>query len=571
MINFRYVKFKNFLSTGNVLTEIKLDRSPNTLVIGENGAGKSTMLDALCFSLFGKAFRKIKKPQLMNSVNMKDCLVEVGFQIGSINYKIIRGLKPHKFEIYIDDKLIDQTASVRDYQEHLEKNILKLNFTSFTQIVILGSSTFVPFMQLPSHQRREIIEDLLDIKIFTSMNILLKEKVQFNKGNIQDIKFKIDLEEEKLNVHSQYLNEIKTKNQERIDTIKAEVVKSESSIARLDLDIDNNNKKVEELKDTVKDQSQVTKKLNDIKAIESKFEDKTKKVKKEIKFYEQNDNCPTCNQSIDEQHKCSSIEQGSVKLKDIEDALSKLEVELNKENERLLDIMEINKQIQKFLETITDNNNQVSSLNRYIKKLNNDIEIESNQESNLNEENNKIEEIELMIKECEQSKEELLNEKQMLDVAADLLKDKGIKTQIVRQYIPIMNKLVNKYLASMEFFVNFELNENFEEIIKSRHRDEFSYASFSEGEKMRIDLALLLTWRSIAKMKNSTNTNLLILDEVFDASLDSNGCDEFLKLLNDLGKDTNVFVISHKGDILQDKFRSVVKFEKVKNFSRIAA
>ena len=238
MINFRYVKFKNFLSTGNVLTEIKLDRSPNTLVIGENGAGKSTMLDALCFSLFGKAFRKIKKPQLMNSVNMKDCLVEVGFQIGSIDYKIIRGLKPHKFEIYIDDKLIDQTASVRDYQEHLEKNILKLNFTSFTQIVILGSSTFVPFMQLPSHQRREIIEDLLDIKIFTSMNILLKEKIQFNKGNIQDIKFKIDLEEEKLNVHSQYLNEIKTKNQERIDTIKAEVVKSESSIARLDLDID---------------------------------------------------------------------------------------------------------------------------------------------------------------------------------------------------------------------------------------------------------------------------------------------------------------------------------------------
>ena len=571
MINFRYVKFKNFLSTGNVITNIHLNRTPTTLVIGENGSGKSTMLDALCFGLFGKPFRKIKKSQLVNSVNLKDTFVEVDFSIGNINYKIIRCLKPNKFEIYVDEQLLDQTASVRDYQEYLEKNILKLNFTSFTQIVILGSSTFVPFMQLPANQRREIIEDLLDIKIFTAMNILLKEKVQSNKEAIQEIKYKIDLEEERLNVHERYINDIKTKNQERIDTIKEDIGKSERSIAAYELEIDRNNKETSKLQGTISDESAVSKKLNDIKNIESKFEDKTKKIRREIKFYEENDNCPTCHQSIDETHKCNNIDGGKIKLVDIEEALGKLEQELYKENQRLLDIGEINRDIQEILGKITEGNNQISSLNRYIKKLNENIDEESKQGGNLQEENKKLQEIQHLVTEYENSKNELLHDKQLLDVAADLLKDNGIKTQIVRQYIPIMNKLVNKYLASMEFFVNLELDENFDEVIKSRHRDEFSYSSFSEGEKMRIDLALLLTWRSIAKMKNSTNTNLLILDEVFDASLDSNGCDEFLKLLDDLGKDTNVFVISHKGDILQDKFRSVVKFEKVKNFSRIAA
>tara|TARA_R110000772_G_scaffold246685_2_gene360408 strand:- start:657 stop:1937 length:1281 start_codon:yes stop_codon:yes gene_type:complete len=426
-------------------------------------------------------------------------------------------------------------------------------------------------MQLPANQRREIIEDLLDIKIFTAMNILLKEKVQSNKEAIQEIKYKIDLEEERLNVHERYINDIKTKNQERIDTIKEDIGKSERSIAAYELEIDRNNKETSKLQGTISDESAVSKKLNDIKNIESKFEDKTKKIRREIKFYEENDNCPTCHQSIDETHKCNNIDGGKIKLVDIEEALGKLEQELYKENQRLLDIGEINRDIQEILGKITEGNNQISSLNRYIKKLNENIDEESKQGGNLQEENKKLQEIQHLVTEYENSKNELLHDKQLLDVAADLLKDNGIKTQIVRQYIPIMNKLVNKYLASMEFFVNLELDENFDEVIKSRHRDEFSYSSFSEGEKMRIDLALLLTWRSIAKMKNSTNTNLLILDEVFDASLDSNGCDEFLKLLDDLGKDTNVFVISHKGDILQDKFRSVVKFEKVKNFSRIAA
>jgi len=571
LIHFHNVRWQNFLSTGNVWTDILLDKSPNTLVIGENGAGKSTMLDALCFALFGKPFRKINKPQLMNSVNQKDMLVETEFTVGKSRYRVLRGMKPNVFEIYKDNVLINQTASVRDYQNYLEQNILKLNFNSFTQIVILGSSSFVPFMQLPTGARREIIEDLLDIKIFTAMNILLKEKLQQNKNNLKDIKYKIDLEQEKLEVHQKYIDEMQSKNKERIDSLKAEIEKSESAISRLEVDITNNNSSVKELQESVNDEESVQKKLNEILKIESKFEEKLKKLKKEIKFYQDNDHCPTCDQDIDDEIKSKKVNQNESKILEVDEAFEKLQIELDRENQRLLDIMEINKQIQEFLEKVSDSNNQISSLNKYIKQLRTNIDTEVDDVSDLKDENKKVNDIKKQIKGYEKKRENEIHEKELLDVAAELLKDKGIKTQIVRQYVPVMNKLVNKYLAAMEFFVSFELNENFEETIKSRHRDSFSYASFSEGEKMRIDLSLLLTWRAIAKMKNSTNTNLLILDEVFDASLDSNGCDEFLKLLNELGKETNVFVISHKGDILQDKFRSVIKFEKHKNFSRIAA
>jgi|TARA_A100001388_G_scaffold274689_1_gene258744 DNA repair exonuclease SbcCD ATPase subunit len=559
------------LSTGNVWTNILLDKSPNTLVIGENGAGKSTMLDALCFALFGKPFRKINKPQLMNSVNQKDMIVETEFTIGNSRYRVRRGMKPNVFEIYKDDVMLNQTASVRDYQNHLEQNILKLNFNSFTQIVILGSSSFVPFMQLPTGARREIIEDLLDIKIFTAMNILLKERLQQNKNNLKDIKYKIDLEQEKLEVHQKYIDEMQSKNKERIDNLKAEIKKSETAISRLEDDISKNNSSVKDLQESVKDEESVQKKLNEILKIESKFEEKLKKLKKEIKFYQDNDHCPTCDQDINDEIKSKKVGQNESKILEVNEAFDKLQIELDKENQRLLDIMEINKDVQELLEKVSDGNNQISSLNKYINQLRTNIDTEVDDVSDLKEENKKVNVIKKQIKGHEKKRESEIHEKELLDVAAELLKDKGIKTQIVRQYVPVMNKLVNKYLAAMEFFVSFELNENFEETIKSRHRDSFSYASFSEGEKMRIDLSLLLTWRAIAKMKNSTNTNLLILDEVFDASLDSNGCDEFLKLLNELGKETNVFVISHKGDVLQDKFRSVIKFEKHKNFSRIAA
>ncbi len=559
------------MSTGNVWTNILLDKSPNTLVIGENGAGKSTMLDALCFALFGKPFRKINKPQLMNSVNQKDMIVETEFTIGNSRYRVRRGMKPNVFEIYKDDVMLNQTASVRDYQNHLEQNILKLNFNSFTQIVILGSSSFVPFMQLPTGARREIIEDLLDIKIFTAMNILLKERLQQNKNNLKDIKYKIDLEQEKLEVHQKYIDEMQSKNKERIDNLKAEIKKSETAISRLEDDISKNNSSVKDLQESVKDEESVQKKLNEILKIESKFEEKLKKLKKEIKFYQDNDHCPTCDQDINDEIKSKKVGQNESKILEVNEAFDKLQIELDKENQRLLDIMEINKDVQELLEKVSDGNNQISSLNKYINQLRTNIDTEVDDVSDLKEENKKVNVIKKQIKGHEKKRESEIHEKELLDVAAELLKDKGIKTQIVRQYVPVMNKLVNKYLAAMEFFVSFELNENFEETIKSRHRDSFSYASFSEGEKMRIDLSLLLTWRAIAKMKNSTNTNLLILDEVFDASLDSNGCDEFLKLLNELGKETNVFVISHKGDVLQDKFRSVIKFEKHKNFSRIAA
>ncbi len=570
MIIFHNVKWKNFLSTGNVWTEIQLDRTNATLIIGENGAGKSTILDALCFGLFGKPFRKINKPQLMNSVNQKDLEVNIEFTIGKTKYQIIRGMRPHKFEIYINDKMVNQSASVRDYQEYLEKSILGLNYNSFTQIVILGSSTFVPFMQLPTGSRRDIIEDLLDIKIFSMMNLLLKEKLQTNKELLQEIKYKIDLEEEKLNVHSQYIEEIKTNNKKRIDKIKGEIDKSEAAIARLQLDIDRYNAKVAELQDTIRDEPKIKKKIEQLTVYESKLEDKLKAVKKEIDFYADNDICPTCAQDISQEIKDEHIGKCGEKQLDLTSGLTQLAAEVEKNNARLNEIIAVLKTINEYAVKISDSNSQISSLNRYVTKVSSDLETENTDTADLKEENKKLRAIQKEIKSYESMKEKYINEREILDVAADLLKDKGIKTQIVRQYIPIMNKLVNKYLAAMEFFVSFELDENFNEVIKSRHRDDFSYASFSEGEKTRIDLALLLTWRAIAKMKNSTNTNLLILDEVFDGSLDGAGMDYLHGLFDEL-KNTNLFVISHRGDQMQDKFRSVIRFEKVKNFSRIAA
>jgi DNA repair exonuclease SbcCD ATPase subunit len=571
MILFKTVRWKNFLSTGNVWTEIDLKRSPNTLIIGENGAGKSTVLDALCFGLFGKPFRSINKPQLINSVNLKDTVVEVEFLVGSIEYKVFRSMKPYKFEIYVNDNLVDQTASVRDYQDYLESNILKLNYTSFTQIVILGSSTFIPFMQLPSHQRREIIEELLDIKIFTIMNTILKEKISENKVSLNDCKYELELHEEKLKLHLKYIEDIKTQNDERLNQIKIEIQKSEFSISQLNEAINEKDKSVVSLQNKIKDKDAVKTKLDEITKLESKFESKIRKFKKEIDFYKNNDNCPTCLQVLSEDLKNDNIENSKTKISEIEDAMSQLETELTKNNERLLDIYEINEEISTLLEDITDNNNQVSSINRYIQKLNQDIEAERSDNVNLKDENEKIRKIKESMKTQEKMREEYTNDKAVLDVASELLKDKGIKTQIIKQYVPVMNKLINKYLASMEFFVNFELNENFEETIKSRHRDEFSYSSFSEGEKARLNIALLLTWRAVAKMKNSVHTNLLILDEVFDSSLDEVGVESLTKIFHEFNDGTNLFIISHRGDVLQDKFRSVIKFEKVKNFSRIAA
>ena len=565
------MRWRNLLSTGNHWTRIDLDRSSDTLVVGENGSGKSTVLDALCFGLFGKPFRKISKYQLVNSVNQKATEVELEFTVNNKKYRIFRGIKPNKMEIWIDGSLLNQTAKVKDYQDNLEKNILKLNFHSFTQIVILGSSTFVPFMQLPSQQRREIIEDLLDIKIFTAMNSLLKERISVNREKFLEVSKVVELEKEKLIVHQQYLNDIKTANVERVGKLKEQIRISITSIENLQENITKHNKTLDELRERITDEHEVRDKIQDIRNIESKLEDKKKVIRKDIDFYANNDVCPTCTQDISDEIKTRKIGDKNKKLSEIEQAFAQLEEEYNTINERLCTIKEVSNNIIETTQTISDGNNQISSINKYMMKLKDDIEQEESTSHNERDEKLKIENIEKQIVIEEKNKSGVVHQKEVLDIAADLLKDKGIKTQIIKQYIPVMNKLVNKYLSAMEFFVNFQLDENFNESILSRYRDEFSYQSFSEGEKMRIDLALLLTWRAIAKMKNSASTNLLILDEVFDASLDAGGCDEFLKLLGLLSNDTNVFVISHKGDILADKFRSVIKFDKIKNFSQMVA
>ena len=571
MIQFHYVRWRNLLSTGNNWTRIDLDRSSDTLVVGENGSGKSTVLDALCFGLFAKPFRKISKNQLINSVNQKGTEVEVEFTVSNKRYRIFRGIKPNKMEIWIDGSLLNQTAKVKDYQDNLEKNILKLNFHSFTQIVILGSSTFVPFMQLPSQQRREIIEDLLDIKIFTAMNSLLKERITINKEKFLQVSKAVEVEMEKLIVHQQYLNDIKTANVERVSKLKEQIRISITSIENLQKNIDEQNTILDKLQEKITDENEIRDKIQDIRNIESRLEDKKKIVKKDIEFYANNDVCPTCTQDITDEIKTRQISDKNIKLEEIDTAFKKLEEEFNKVNERLCSIREVSNNIIQVTQTISEDNNQISSINKYMMKLKDDIEQEESTSHNERDERLKIENIEKQIVIEEKGKSEVVHQKELLDIAADLLKDKGIKTQIIKQYIPVMNKLVNKYLSAMEFFVDFQLDENFNESIMSRYRDKFSYQSFSEGEKMRIDLSLLLTWRAIAKMKNSASTNLLILDEVFDASLDAVGCVDFLKLFGTLSQDTNVFVISHKGDILADKFRSVIRFDKIKNFSQMVA
>jgi DNA repair exonuclease SbcCD ATPase subunit len=569
MIKFEKVRWKNILSTGNVFTEIDLCRSTNTLIIGSNGAGKSTILDALCFGLFGKPFRKINKPNLLNSINQSHGVVEVQFTIGKKSYKVIRGIKPNVFEIYCNNELLNQDSRSKDYQEQLEKLILKLNFKSFTQVVILGSASFVPFMQLSPADRRAIIEDLLDIQIFSSMNSILKEKTSTLKETTTKNKYSIDLTEEKIELQKQNIEEYKKYNDFEIKKKEEEISESEKEIETCEKDIVNLQSDIETLLKTIEDKTPTEKKISKLNQLESKMDDNIKKNRKDILFYEQNDNCPTCKQGIGEEFRNDQISEIEKKIDTQQKGLEQIKEEIVKLDNRMKDIQKINSEIYKNNNEIIQNNSTIKSLNEFIKKLKNQISDLSNKKNNLEDDNSKLkklkEELEALISE----QQELTIEKQYYEYASTLLKDNGIKTKIIKQYLPIMNKLINKYLTAMDFFVNFNINENFEETIKSRHRDEFSYDNFSEGEKMRIDLALLFTWRQIAKLKNSTNTNLLILDEVFDSSLDSVGTEEFLKLMGEMGSETNIFVISHKGDQLFDKFRSVIRFQKKNNFSEV--
>jgi DNA repair exonuclease SbcCD ATPase subunit len=569
MIIFEKVRWKNFLSTGNQFTEITLTKSPNTLIIGHNGAGKSTILDALCFGLFGKPFRKINKPQLLNSINQSDCVVEVEFTIGQRRYKIVRGIKPNTFEIYCNDVLVNQDAKAKDYQEHLEKFILKLNYKSFTQVVILGSASFVPFMQLSPADRRAIIEDLLDIQIFSSMNGLVKEKIAMIKDGSTKNKYQMDLTSERINFQKQSIEEHKTRSEEEINKKKKEMSESVMQTIKLNKDIELIQKHIDVLQSKISDQMAIQKKSAKLLQLEAKLESRIKKIDKEVTFYEEHSDCPTCKQGIEEEFRTGQVSTLTNTKSEVNTALSDISTQIAVTSKRIEEIQNGLKHIQSHNNEVVKHNSTITAINKYIDKLKQEVEELSNHKDSIEDENAKLKELKEQLGVLVKKQEELSIEKHYFDYASTLLKDTGIKTKIIRQYLPIMNKLINKYLTAMDFFVNFNINENFEETIKSRHRDEFSYANFSEGEKMRIDLALLFTWRQIAKLKNSTNTNLLILDEVFDSSLDTVGTEEFLKLIHEMGTDTNIFVISHKGDQLFDKFRSIVKFEKKNNFSQV--
>ena len=568
MIKFEKIRWKNLLSTGNQFTEIEFNRNDTTLIIGENGSGKSTVLDALCFGLFGKPFRIISKSQLVNTVNAMETVVEVEFSIASRKYKIIRGIKPNVFQIWQNGIMLNQEANNRDYQKILEQQILKLNYRSFTQVVILGSSTFVPFMQLKARFRREVVEDLLDIKIFSMMNMLLKQRLKDLVLELQEIEYDYKLSGEKISMQEDYILDIK-KNKDVI--VKEKQTTYDNNTVELDkkrnekIQLDKINKGLyESIGDQIKTESKDVK----LKDIRSTLTEKQKEKDKMIAFLNDNEDCPACEQHIDKDFKDKMIITKEDERHGIVEGLAKMKLELDKTELRLDEIKKITNNIQTNSIDIAGLNTSMLELEKWNVKLDGEIKgLEQSVINNSDEE--KMKTLQKEFDDIEKQRKNLKEEKVYSEASRAMLQDTGIKTKIIKQYLPIMNQLINKYLASMEFYVNFTLDENFIETIKSRFRDNFNYASFSEGEKMRIDLALLFTWRAIAKMKNSTNTNLLILDEIFDSSLDSAGTDEFLKILNTL-EGENVFVISHKQDVLVDKFKHTLKFEKNKNFSRIS-
>ena len=569
MILFKNVRYKNFLSSGNVFTDIQLDRAKTTLITGEYGAGKSTMLDAITFGLFGKPFRKINKPQLLNSINEKACVVEVEFIIGKKHILVRRGIKPNIFEIEVDKVPLQQDANIRDFQEFLEKNILKLNYKSFTQIIILGNSSFVPFMQLKAHDRRAIIEDLLDIQIFSSMGNILKTYVAENKLKLDENKTSKDLISNKINLKEDYIIQLKNKTKTLITRFEKDIQKNLDQKTSILKEMSETNTKVDELLEQVNDAKQVTEKHDKLTEYQRSILRNVDSEQKNITFFESNDDCPTCKQNIDHAFKHKEIIQKQEKIKEFETAIAEIDKQLDEVRARLQAIQSIQEDIQSYQTKTQSLNNNISAIDQYVEKIQKQIEATEEDTGDIKEEKKKLKEFEKELKEADTTREDLLEDNEIYSVARNILRDEGIKARIVKQYLPIMNKLINKYLTQMNFFVSFNLDENFNEEIKSRYRDDFTYDSFSEGEKMRIDLALLFTWRSIAKLKNSVNTNLLILDEVFDSSLDGEGTDEFMKIVNEQGSSTNVFVISHKGDTLYDKFRVHMRFEKRKNFSII--
>ena len=568
MILFKTIKWRNFLSTGNQFTEIDFTKNATNLIIGTNGAGKSTVLDALTFSLFGKPFRKINKPQLVNSVNEKDCKVEVEFSVGGTEWKIVRGIKPNIFEIWRDDSLLDQAAAALDQQKWLEQNVIKMNYKSFTQIVILGSSTFVPFMQLSAANRREVIEDLLDIRIFSTMNSVIKEKIRATKEDIKVLELKKESLNEKVEMQENFIEELENRGKENIKD-------KESSIQKL-LNEENNTlnentqiqSKVDSLQTQLEKHIGATEKLRKLGNLKGKISQKVSTITKEHKFFTENTVCPTCTQSIDETFRINRINDAQDKAKELQSGYKELEEAINKEEERERQFTTLSKEISKLTNDISQNNTRISGCQRQIRNLESEIQRITDQLANRNTEHDKLETFKDNLKTTYDdlaSRRDTIN---YYDFSYSLLKDGGVKSKIIKKYLPLINQQVNRYLQMMDFYINFTLDEEFNETVQSPIHEDFSYASFSEGEKMRIDLALLFTWREVARMKNSVNTNLLIMDEVFDSSLDGFGTEEFLKIIKYVVKDANVFVISHKAG-LEDRFESVIKFDKVKGFSRM--
>ena len=565
-IAFGKIRWKNLLSTGNAFTELDLSTQGTTLIVGENGAGKSTILDALTFALFGKPFRNINKPQLVNSITNRDALVELEFMIGRNHYMIRRGLKPNVFEVFCNDVLLNQEAEMRDYQELLERKILKTNYKSFCQVVVLGSASFVPFMQLPAGQRRSIIEDLLDLQVFTVMNTLLKSRVQENQDQIFQNSTDQKLVSEKIKMLKAHLNEVRSKSEQFIREKTVTLESLESKVT----EILNTKRTLREQADSLNtDAGQVTalkSKLEKMRALRAQMEAKTSMLVKDIKFFTDHDSCPTCRQNIDREFSCQIVSQRETETKEIEAGLQKLAERHEQLHAELNELLALDKKYDEIITQISHETLRARMYEDQIKSI--QKEIEDAQRDKDETSDVKVADLETQLNGLTSLYNELQDDRQVLAAAAAMLKDGGIKTKIVNQYVPIINKLINKYLSEFDLFVEFHLDEQFNETIKSRHRDEFSYASFSEGEKQKIDLAILFTWRTVAKLRNSLNTNLLILDEVFDSSLDGNAADDLLKILQALSKDANVFIISHR-DNLHDKFTNTIRFVKHKNFSRL--
>jgi DNA repair exonuclease SbcCD ATPase subunit len=568
MILFEKIRWKNFLSTGNQFTEVELNKNSTTLIVGNNGAGKSTILDALCFVLFGKAFRKINKPQLINTTNEKDCLVEIELKIGSTDWMIRRGIKPNIFEIYRNGSVLDQSSSAIDQQKYLEQSILKMNYKSFTQIVILGSSNFVPFMQLTAASRREVIEDLLDIKIFSSMNVIIKEKIRSLKEEIRTLELKKESVKDKVEMQKNFIEELENLSNANINANKEKIANLDKEIGDY---MEENTSNEDPLRALIREQDAITgyaEKLRKLGNLKGKISQKVSTITKEHKFFTENTVCPTCTQSIEEEFRLNRIKDAQDKAKELQSGYKELEEAIKEEEERERQFNNLSEEIRKLTNDISQNNIKINGLRRQIRNLESEIQTITENLANRNSEHEKLEQFKSDLKSVY---DDLSGKKDLIqyhDFSYSLLKDSGVKSKIIKKYLPLINQQVNRYLQMLDFYINFTLDEEFNETVQSPIHEDFSYSSFSEGEKQRIDLALLFTWREVAKFKNSTNTNLLILDEVFDSSLDGFGTEDFLKIIRYVIKDANVFIISHKVG-MEDRFESVLKFEKVKGFSRM--